>query len=213
MTKYLIGLVGLALMLGGRPLQAGEAACCGDVGCNACSAGGGCCSHGGCCEQSACCPHCGCRLCPTCHTYCTTKTTIVHKYGCVCEEICIPSVSRCGEGCRCCENGGQCAGPCNNGDNSGEEGCGCHCRIREVHKLVTFPVAKCTPVKKCSVEWTCPKCGGCYELGNCCSSESTSPAVPQTAPAAPAPRAPRAPAPPAPKTTMLPPMPPKLIAE
>ena len=105
MTKYVVGLIGLALALGGRPLMAGEGACCGDVGCNACNAcstcnaGCGGCERGRCHEGIKCCPHCGCNLVPVCHTYCEPKTTSVHKHGCVCGEICIPGVSRCGEGC------------------------------------------------------------------------------------------------------------------
>ena len=111
MTKYVIGLLGLALMLGSRPLVAGEGGCCGAPGCQACStcnAGGGCCERGGCCEKAACCPHCGCCLVPQCHTYCEPKTTTVHKHGCVCKEICIPGVSRCGEGCGDSERCGHC---------------------------------------------------------------------------------------------------------
>jgi hypothetical protein len=219
MTKYLIGLLGLALLLGGRPLVAGEAACCGAAGCqaqacNACNAGGGCCERGGC-EGAACCPHCGCRLQPVCHTYCEPKTTTVHKYGCICEEICIPGVSRCGEGCgdseRCghCGGGGNACGTCNtcqtgnNGNAGGEEGCGCHCRVREIHKLVTFPVTKCTSVKKCTVEWVCPQCGS-----QCACSATLENAQPAVAPQKPAvPPAPRLPVKQASNVAPLPPMP------
>jgi len=212
MTKYVIGLLGLALMLGSRPLVAGEGGCCGAPGCQACStcnAGGGCCERGGCCEKAACCPHCGCCLVPQCHTYCEPKTTTVHKHGCVCKEICIPGVSRCGEGCgdseRCghcgCNSCNSCKTCCNN------DGCGCHCRIREVHQLVIFPQQKCTSVKKCTVEWVCPHCGSqCNSSEGGTILENGQPAVaPQKPAIPPAPKLP--PVKQASNVAPLPPMP------
>jgi len=231
MTKYVVGLIGLALALGGRPLMAGEGACCGDVGCKACNAcstcnaGCGGCERGRCHEGIKCCPHCGCSLVPVCHTYCEPKTTSVHKHGCVCEEICIPGVSRCGEGCgdhagcgkcesgcnSCACNGGcnTCSsGACGNGAcNNGGEGCDCHCRVREIHKLVIYPCTKSSSVKKCSVEWVCPRCGnqcGCSEGAPVESGQPVQ--APMMKPAAP-PAPPRLPVKQASNVAPLPPMP------
>jgi hypothetical protein len=64
--------------------------------------------------------------------------------------------------------------------------------IREVHKLVKYPYTEEHQVRKCTVEWVCPRCGG-----SCGTTEG-----PCTTPApggAPAPAAPTPP-PPAPKS-------------
>ncbi len=183
MRKYLIGLIGLALLgsvpaLGQAPcgpatcgLQTcgpttcGPTACarrltcapttCGAATCGAYNGCGTCCEK--CCDK--CCPSCGCRLVPVCHVYCAPKTVVEHKYTCRCEEVCIPGPSCCCKGCGNCDGSGSCCG----GDtgNNGCQGCCGHCRVREVARLVIHPVPKETPVRKCTVEWVCPKCGAC----------------------------------------------------
>jgi hypothetical protein len=114
-----------------------------------------------------CCPHCGCRLVPVCHICCDTKKVTEYKYSCTCDEICIPGVTPL---CHHCE-----------------EGCGGRCAIHESRKLVKYPVTKEVPVRKCTVEWTCPQCG---HQGN--GAEDASPSAPPTPPSAPAPPAPPA---------------------
>jgi hypothetical protein len=142
------------------------------------------CAAPACCDSGTCCPKCGCHegLVPVCHSYCTTKKVVKYHYCCKCEEMCIPGHSpccpKCGEGC--CENGG---------GNGGCDTCGCdqgkcNCLVRDVHHLVKIPYTEEVPVRKCTVEWVCPKCG-C----NCGCSEGQ---------AAPAPGAPMPAAPPAP---------------
>jgi hypothetical protein len=133
----------------GLPLPGGQPTCSPDAG-NAASGG-------------SLCPHCGCRLVPVCHTYCATKKITEYKYGCVCEELCIPGITRLAPRCRSCEDSSRCAGACDTGNGSGQEGCEGRCLVREVPKLVKYPVTKEVPVRKCRVEWVCPKCGG----GNC----------------------------------------------
>jgi hypothetical protein len=218
MLKHLVGMIGLALAFGSGPLMAGDGACCGDVGCkacNTCNAGAGCCERG--CHHGgiACCPRCGCSLVPVCHTWCEPKTTSIHNHGCVCEEICIPGVSRCGEGCGdhpCC---GKCEGGCNacnscptcnagNGGAGGDEGCGCHCRVREIHKLVIYPATKCSSVKKCSVEWVCPQCHATCP----CSEGGATIQNAQPAPAPQKPMIPAAPRLPVKQTSNVAPLPP-----
>jgi hypothetical protein len=188
MKRYLLGLIGLAL-LGGSPLWAAECGCDGGCGKAACDP---------CCR---CCPHCGCCLVPVCHSFCTTKKTTEHEYSCTCNTICIPGVTPLCRKCDCCDGSGHCAGGCNTcGSGCGacndpcEDCCGC-CRVRNVHKLVVHPVTKEECVKKCTVEWTCPKCG-------CCGATPTS-VVPGSVAPTPAPA--RLPAPP--RTTTLAPMP------
>ena len=94
MKRYLVGLIGLALLgasplsgqscaFGGRSRLRAQAGCNG--GCNVCN--GGC---NACCD---CCPHCGCKLVPVCQITCTTKKTTEHEYCCACKEICIPGVT------------------------------------------------------------------------------------------------------------------------
>jgi hypothetical protein len=134
----------------------------------------------------SCCPKCGCREClvPICHSYCTTKSEKKYRYYCKCDVICIPDHCPCWLKCWAggCENGSCGQQGCGNGDcESGK----CSCLIKEVHKLVKVPYTVETPVRKCTIEWVCPKCGcncGCTE-----QSDSVS------APAAPLPPSPSAP--------------------
>jgi hypothetical protein len=180
MTRFFIALIGLAIfaagsMAGQARALGGETGCCEQGGCPQ-DCGNGCCDR---------CPQCGCCMEPVCHMTCDTKKETVHTYGCHCKWICLPPVTpACG--CDRCDNG--------NGNGNGED-CGC-CQIRCVHKLVVCPVTKETPVKKCTVLWTCPKCG----YGPCCDG-SAAPANPAPAPSAPAPAAEPMRLPPPPKTT------------
>ena len=170
MNRYLFGLIGLAMLCGG-PLfgQAPPAVPSGPAVCNATACGPAACAAATCgCETGCnacdnCCPNCGCRLVPVCHVYCDTKKVTEHKYTCICEEVCIPGCSCC---CKRCGNGdgsGSCGDTCNNGC---QEGCGGRCRVREVPRLVIHPVTKEVPVRKCTVEWVCPKCGACGQCGS-----------------------------------------------
>jgi hypothetical protein len=209
MTKYFLA-IGLALLWGAPfagQAQAGDPGCCGNASCES-GCGNGC---GGCHHCDRCCPQCGCKLVPVCHVYWDTKKITKYEYTCKCETICVPKVSCCGDkcgGCGQCADGCKegCQGSCNNACNNGGDGCGsgcCKCCIHEVKKLVKVPCVKEECVRKCSVTWTCPKCGGCCGEGNCCGSEAN--AAPVAAPAAPAQVSPApAPAPkmpPPPKTT------------
>ncbi len=188
MTKYLFGLIGLAL-LAGSPVLGQAATCGGECGC---------CEQGGCnaCGKTCgkCCPQCGCCLVPICHVYCVPKTITEHKYCCICEDKCIPGPScgckKCGCGC------GECG--CDSCNNGCEECCG-HCKVREINKLVIHPCVKEVPVRKCTVEWVCPNCSNCGQCG-----ATSAPAAPNAAP--PAPSLPKAPPPP--KTADLAPLPP-----
>jgi hypothetical protein len=124
------------------PLQGGEPACS---------------AEGDACCNSAC-PHCGCGLVRVCHISCDTKKVTEYKYGCRCEDICIPGVTPICKQRRSCETSGECADA--TGKNGCQEGCGGRCVIREAHKLVKYPVTKEVPVRKCTVAWVCPNCGG-----------------------------------------------------
>jgi hypothetical protein len=97
-----------------------------------------------------CCPSCGCHegMCPVCHVYNTCKTVTEFEYRCVCEDICVPNPTCCCKGCNACGGGNSC--------DSCQQGC--KCLVRTVHKLVKVPVTKQVPVRKCTVEWVCPKC-------------------------------------------------------
>jgi hypothetical protein len=186
MKRYLVGLLGCSL-LGMSGLAAvcsafdGEAVCATQTACSG---------------HVACCPHCGCKLVPVCQTGCTTKKVTNHRYDVVCKELCIPGVTpvrKRGDCAGGCDTGG-----CNNGCGSCGEG---HCRVREVHQLVKYPVTKEVPVKTCTVTgWTCPNCGGCGGQ----PSSAAAPAQPTAAPKAvvPVPK-PAAPLPPAPRTTEI----------
>ena len=168
MTRVFIGLIALAIFAAGslaghtRALG-GEAGCCENGGCPGCG-GNGCGDR---------CPRCGCCMVPVCHMTCDIKKETVHKYGCTCKWICLPPITppACGCCCERCDNG--------SGNSNGNcEDCGC-CEIRCVHKLLVCPVTKETPVRKCTVLWTCPKCG----YGPCCDG-SAEPATPMPAPSA-----------------------------
>jgi hypothetical protein len=187
MLKYLFGLIGLALLgasplVGQTPAWGSDAACgCGACGCaTACGAQAGCdgcCNGCSQCDECKCCPHCGCKLCPVCHPYCDTKTTIKHEYTYHCKDHCVPGPEHCCKDCNGC-----CQDEC------------CHCKIREIHKLVIIPVCEEEQVRKCKVEWVCPRCSG------------QASAVVPAAPAGPAPVAnPPGPqvAPPAPKPAKM----------
>ena len=166
MTRYCLPIVTLAWLVSGLPLavtdvQAGDAMCCGPAACQ---------------SSCDCCPQCGCRLQPVCNTCCETKRTTEYKLGAVCETICIPGITRLCERCGSCGQCGECAGAC--------EGCGDHCRVRNVHKLVKTPVTKEVPVKTCTVEWVCPHCSRCCEG----TPAATPTPAPSTTAPAPSPR-------------------------
>jgi hypothetical protein len=201
MTKYLVGLIGLALLSGSALL--GQAATCGgECGCG-CSESG--CSGCNSCEK--CCPHCGCRLVPVCHTWCEPKKVTKHEYSCVCEEVCIPKPTCCcNKCCEACGEGACGCNACNNGCSNGcDEGCGCKCRVRDINKLVIHPCTKEVPVRKCSVEWVCPNCGKNCQSGSCVAPSA--PAAPSQGTPAPAPKVPMPP-----KTTDVAPLPPVIGA-
>ena len=164
MMKYLFGLIGLA-MLGAGPALAQTPACgcaapsglrhlwlrrlraqtgC-DGGCKGCSQCGGACKGCSQCDDGdKCCPQCGCKMVRVCHPYCETKTTIKHDYCCHCKDHCVPGPERCRSDCDgCCQ-----------------EDC-CHCCMREIHKLAIIPVCEEKQVRKCKIEWVCPRCKGC----------------------------------------------------
>jgi hypothetical protein len=175
MKTFLIGLIGLGAiaataLLGQMPAFGGESACC------PATAGNACCD---------CCPNCGCRLVPVCQMTCTPKKTTTNKYSCVCKDICIPAVTRMCDGHDGCNS---CCQSCN-------EGC---CRVREVHKLVIHPVTKETQVRGCTVQWTCPNCGG---RGPCTENSVPSVSPMPASPAAPVPLPSTRGLPPAPKVT------------
>ncbi len=132
--------------------HAGEPTCCADSIC----------------VPGTCCPKCGCHegLLPVCHSYCDTKKVIKYKYCCTCEEMCIPGHAPC---CETCNNqDGGCAVTCGSDDGK------CDCTYRNVKKLVKIPYLAYEPVRKCNVEWTCPKCGCacCNSLSNVEVSEA-----------------------------------------
>jgi hypothetical protein len=203
MTRFFIGLIGAAIFAAGSlagqtSLLGGETGCC-EQGCPAgCPQGCG----NGCCDR---CPRCGCCMEPVCHMSCDVKKDTIHKYGCTCKWICLPPVTpACGGCCNQCEN---------SNTSSNCDDCGC-CQIRCIHKLVVCPVTKETPIKTCTVLWTCPKCG----YGPCCDGApapgagTTQP--PPAMPTMPAP-APKEPSrlPPPPKTTDSAPRQPDVVAK
>jgi hypothetical protein len=167
MMKYLFGLIGLAL-LGASPVlgQTPACGCAAPGGCAACGAQAGCdgackgCSQ--CDEDCKCCPHCGCKLVPVCHPYCETKTTTKHDYCCHCKDHCVPGPEHCRKDCDGC-----CQEECN------------HCCIREIHKLAIIPVCEEEQVRKCKVEWVCPRCTA--------HASASAPVIVTPAPAGPAP--------------------------
>ena len=192
MTRFFIGLIGLAIfaaawLAGQSSVRGAETSCCEQGACPS----GGCpqgCNGCGCSDR---CPRCGCCMEPTCHMYCDVKKETIHKYGCTCKWICLPPVTPvCGRDC------------C---DNQQSNECEC-CQIRCVHKLLVCPTPKETPVKKCVVLWTCPKCG----YGPC-GDGAPAPATP--APSSPAPATEPSHLPPPPKVTGTAPVQPELVAD
>jgi hypothetical protein len=160
----------------------------GEAGCSAAASDG-------CCDSCGCCPKCGCHegMIPVCHNYCEMKKTTKYHYCCKCEEICAPSGhSKCCGGCDKC--GGEGNGGCGCNEGCGGEEENCHCHIYTAHKLVKIPYTVETPVKKCKVEWVCPRCG-C----NCGTTEAPNAAPAPSGPPTPAPGIPTPP-PPAPKS-------------
>jgi hypothetical protein len=107
------------------------------------------------------CSNCGCHdgLIPVCHSYCTTKKETKYRYHCKCETICIPDSACCllrrGAGVA----NVNCNQPCCS-DTSCSDGSGnCRCLVKEVYRLVKVPYTVETPVRKCAVDWICPRCG------------------------------------------------------
>ena len=146
MTRYLFGLIGLAL-IGASPLLAraaacGEACACPEAACN-CGCENGCgCGDGGC--GCLCCPNCGCKLEPVCHINCVVKKEVVVKLGCKCKDICVPPLTPILG--KCC-------------DDCCDECCG-RCVVHHVNQLVICPPGtKEHCAKECTVTWVCPKCG------------------------------------------------------
>jgi hypothetical protein len=184
MTRHLVGLIGLAI-LSAAPLLGQSSAIGGETGC---CAGAACCAQGGgnaCCD---CCPRCGCKLVPVCQMTCTKKKETINKYCCTCKDVCIPGVTR------LCERGEGCNNGC-------QEGCDCHCRVREVHKLMIYPETKEKQVRGCTVQWVCPNCN---PRGGSGSTSAPSVAPPMVAPPA---AAPKSSALPPPRTTDAAPLP------
>jgi len=85
--------------------------------------------------------------------------------------------------CHKCGDCGTCGGcggdACNNGC---QESCG-KCCIHEVRKLVVYPCVKEVPVRKCWIEWVCPKCGDCCNGQPAATPAQPTPAPTPTAPA------------------------------
>ena len=144
-----------------------------------------------------CCPRCGCHegLVPVCHPYMDTKTVTKYRYCCLCEDKCIP-----GKDCCCgwdlhlgCHEG---CGDCGCKESCGCESCGCgcdHCKVREIKKLVKIPYKETVCVRKCWVEWVCPKCNCCCNAegapAGCTENNNAAPAAAPMPPAPPAPPA------------------------
>jgi hypothetical protein len=141
-----------------RPSQAAETTDAGDANCPS-----------GC---NSACPQCGCGLVPVCRTYCTTKKVTEYKHTCICEDLCVPGLIP------ICRKGGNCEG-C--GESGGK------CTLHAVKKLVKIPVTKEMPVRKCTVEWVCPRCD-VQDNGVPKAAPSPTPAAPMP-PTVPAPRA------------------------
>jgi hypothetical protein len=107
------------------------------------------------------CSNCGCHdgLIPVCHSYCTTKKETKYRYYCRCETICIPDSSCCLLRLGNSVDNPNCNQPCCSGTNCSAEKGNCHCLVKEVYKLVKVPYTVETPVRKCTVDWICPRCG------------------------------------------------------
>jgi hypothetical protein len=142
-----IAVLAVAGLKAGEPTCNAEPSCTAPAGCNA----------------GACCPKCGCHegLIPVCHPYCATKKVVKYHYCCKCEELCVPGrfpcCPKCGDGC--CDQAG-CTGNCASDNCGGEQG-KCNCLYRDVHKMVKIPYTVEVPVRKCTIEWICPKCKCC----------------------------------------------------
>ena len=165
MRTYLFGLIGVALLCGGPLLgQAPDGRACSPATCGAATCGAATCGETGCNACGNCCPHCGCRLVPVCHVYCAPKTVVEHQYTCLCEEVCIP-------GCSCCwlqavrQLRRFRLGPVTPATTVARRAAAGKCIVRQVPRLVIHPVPKEVPVRKCTVEWVCPNCGGCGQCG------------------------------------------------
>ncbi len=187
----ILALSMLMALAASLPSRAGESGCCAEPGC---AAANGC----GCgCSDGLCCPRCGCHegLVPVCHPYMDTKTVTKYKYCCLCEDKCIP-----GKDCSCgfdlhlgCHEG---CGDCGCKESCGCESCGCgcdHCKVREIKKLVKIPYKETVCVRKCWVEWVCPKCNCCCNAegapAGCTENNNAAPAAAPMPPAPPAPPA------------------------
>ena len=144
--------------------------------------------HGG-----GCCTDCGCK---TCRLVCETKTIKVIRWGCECDDVCLPPKSC--EGCTHCD--GECCPSC--------DSCGCNKKpdthivwkewtpgecgdVRSRKKLVKYEVTKVIPSFKWVVE-KCESCGcasscgsGCDACGGASSSAPSHPSnLPPSAPKA-----------------------------
>lgn len=115
------------------------------------------------------CPRCGSCLVPVCRCYCTTKKVPEPKYTCLSEDLCIPGIMPIGKWCRSCECGSESATGGETANDACPASCGRRCVVRTVNKLVKHPATKEEPVRKCAVEWVCPKCN-CH--GNCLDGAS-----------------------------------------
>jgi hypothetical protein len=181
MNKYLFGLIGLALLASSLG-QASMAAPAASGGCD-CAAS----------ASEKCCPRCGCHEClvPVCHCVWEMKKVTEYKYKCVCQDICIPGRI----GCKPCDDCDTCKDGCasgNCGPQAGQEAdCGRHPLVRDVRKLVKYPVVKEVPVRKGTVEWMCPKCAsscaGCEAVKIAPAPATAAPKPASPAPANPAP--------------------------
>jgi hypothetical protein len=167
-------LLGSSLVVGQVPLYGLEAASGAEVCNNA---------------RDNCCAHCGCRLVSVCQIGCTTKKVTEYKYSYVCETICIPGVTP------ILKKSESCNGDCQNA-------CGGRCTVKEVKKLVKWPVTKEVPVRTCTVQWVCPN--GCDDGGQSAPAPAVAP-VPPAPPVRPAP-APKG-LPPGPKAVDAAPLP------
>ena len=142
MMKYLFGLIGLAL-LGGSPLVGQTPAWGGDAACGRSRVLRRVVQRLLAMRRVQVLPALRLPLVPVCHPYCETKTTIKHEYCCHCKDHCVPGPQHC---CKDCD------GCCH-------EECG-KCCIREIHKLAIIPVCHEEQVRRCKVEWVCPRCDG-----------------------------------------------------
>jgi hypothetical protein len=172
MTKYLVGLIGLAL-LGSGPFAGQTPAYASEAASGANAGGNGCCG---------CCAACGCCLVPVCQISCTTKKVTEYKYSCRCEDMCVPGVVP------LCKR----RAACETSDDGCPRDCSGRCTVHEVKQLVKHPVTKEVPVRKCTVQWVCPKCSSGDRVDSIPTPPAT-PAAPVPAPPAPMPKLPSSP--------------------